>query len=82
MTNGCPPYFWQPLWQRWWARPGGSSPPRVELIALDWRFRVRELLGRVPFWSPELVIVAIDEESARYLTMKVPTPPRLLGRPN
>ncbi|MFA0753860.1 MAG: hypothetical protein IMHGJWDQ_001639 [Candidatus Fervidibacter sp.] len=53
----------------WW-----FVAPRVELIALDWRFRVRELLGRVPFWSPELVIVAIDEESARYLTMKVPTP--------
>jgi Predicted transmembrane sensor domain len=53
----------------WW-----FIAPRVEMMTVDFRFRVRELLGRSPSWSQELVIVAIDEASARELPMKVPTP--------
>jgi signal transduction histidine kinase/ActR/RegA family two-component response regulator len=53
----------------WW-----FIAPRVEMMTVDFRFRVRELLGRSPSWSRELVIVAIDEASARELPMKVPTP--------
>lgn len=59
----------------WW-----FIAPQVELITVDWRFRVRELLGRTPLWSQDLVIVAIDEESAKDLPMKVPTPRDYLAR--
>ncbi|MFN4179019.1 MAG: CHASE2 domain-containing protein [Armatimonadota bacterium] len=59
----------------WW-----FIAPQVELITVDWRFRVRELLGRTPLWSQDLVIVAIDEESAKDLPMKVPTPRDYLAK--
>lgn len=59
----------------WW-----FVAPRVELLTVDLRFRVRELLGRTPLWSQDFVIVAIDEESARELPMKVPTPRDYLAR--
>lgn len=59
----------------WW-----FIAPQVELITVDWRFRVRELLGRTPLWSKDLVIVAIDEETARELPMKVPTPRDYLAK--
>lgn len=59
----------------WWL-----VAPRVELLSIDWRFRMRELLGHAPFWSPDLVIVAIDEESLRSLPVKVPTPRDYLAR--
>jgi len=53
---------------------------RIEWLALDWRFQVREALGQSPIWSPDLVVVAIDEESARHLVVKVPTPRDYLAR--
>lgn len=59
----------------WW-----FIAPRVELLTVDLRFRVRELLGRTPLWSQDFVIVAIDEESARKLLMKVPTPRDYLAK--
>ncbi|MGQ9463536.1 MAG: CHASE2 domain-containing protein [Candidatus Fervidibacter sp.] len=59
----------------WW-----FVAPRVELLTVDLRFRVRELLGRTSLWSQDFVIVAIDEESARELPMKVPTPRDYLAR--
>ncbi|MCX7642747.1 MAG: CHASE2 domain-containing protein [Armatimonadetes bacterium] len=59
----------------WW-----FIAPRVETMTVDWRFRVRELLGRTPSWSQDLVIVAIDEKSAKELPMKVPTPRDYLAK--
>lgn len=54
--------------------------PKLELMSLDWRFRLRELLGREPRWSDDLIVVAIDEESAKGLPVKVPTPREYLAR--
>ncbi len=54
--------------------------PKLELMSLDWRFRLREILGREPKWSDDLIVVAIDEESAKGLPVKVPTPREYLAR--
>ncbi len=59
----------------WW-----FIAPQVEMMTVDWRFRVRELLGHTPFWAKDLVIVAIDEKSAKELPMKVPTPRDYLAK--
>ncbi len=55
------------------------ATPQLELLSVDWRFRAREWVGRAPQWSPDLVIVAIDEASLRSLPTKVPTPRNYLA---
>ena len=41
---------------------------------------MRRVLRAWAIWSPDLVVVAIDEESARHLVVKVPTPRDYLAR--